>query len=206
MRKSLPDQLPANEDCSLLAAALTYASFGWLVFPLQSSGPEGGCSCGNPDCKKLGKHPRTRHGFKDASTDAARIREWWKEWPDANIGIATGSASGIVVVDIDERHGGIPRLHQLKAKHGGLPLTWIVRTGNGHHLYFKHPGDQVKCFVGRGDCSGIDLRGDGGYVVAPPSLHFTGRKYKWDTNPEEAPLADLPVWLPTLLAKHPSRR
>lgn len=158
----------------MLAAALAYAARGWPVLPL------------------CGKLPRTAHGLHDASTDAACVREWWRRWPDSNVGIRTGVESGLVVLDVDPRHGGLKTLASLEAKHGRLPWTWRVLTGGGgHHHYFRHPGEKVGNSAGTlGD--GLDIRADGGYVVAPPSAHESGNPYKVTREHE---LADLTGWL-----------
>lgn len=179
----------------LLDAALGYARRGWLVLPLHSPAGDGRCSCDRPDCAHPGKHPRTPHGFKDATTDQATIRDWWRRWPHANVGIATGKTSGIAVVDIDRNRGGMESLRGLEAQHGDLPLTAVVRTGNGNHHYFQYPGIHVKSIVGRGDLYGIDVRGDGGYVVAPPSWHASRTQYLWESELEQVQLAPLPAWL-----------
>ena len=83
------------------ADALRYATAGWYVIPLHSPVPNAGCSCGKADCKSIGKHPRTRRGLKDATIDEQTIRQWWRTWPDANVGIVTGARSGLLVIDID---------------------------------------------------------------------------------------------------------
>jgi Bifunctional DNA primase/polymerase, N-terminal len=95
-----------NTMQSMKAAALWYAEHGVPVFPVHYPVQGGGCSCKKPDCAHPGKHPRTPHGFKDATTDQERINSWWAECPFANIGIPTGAASGLVVVDCDPRNGG----------------------------------------------------------------------------------------------------
>src|SRR5947207_3382883 len=85
----------------MIDAAREYAERGWPVLPLWWPRPGIGCACGRPDCSKPGKHPLTRHGLHDASTEAAAIRHWWTRWPRANLGIRTGAASGLLVVDVD---------------------------------------------------------------------------------------------------------
>ena len=103
--------IPATKLARLGRAALHYATqFGWRVFPLHSVDANG-CSCGSPACTgtKPGKHPRTARGCLDATTDADQVRAWWTQWPDANVGVATGG--GLVVIDIDPRHGEIGRAH-----------------------------------------------------------------------------------------------
>src|SRR2546427_13223225 len=105
------DQTP---NPNMLAAVLVYAQRGWSVFPVYTV-VNGQCSCGNTACASPGKHPRTTHGVQDASTDEATIRQWWCRWPGANIGIRTGAVSGLVVLDVDPRHGGDASLEQRKA-------------------------------------------------------------------------------------------
>lgn len=165
-------------DSKLLSAALDYARRGWAVLPLHSAGP-GGCSCRRRKCASAGKHPRTRRGVKNATTDEETIRLWWYRWPNANVGIATGKKSGLVVLDVDPRHGGDESLRELFSGRGTIPKTPTVKTGGGGlHLYFEHPGERVKGRVGV--MPGLDVRADGNYVVAPPSLHVCGEVYSWD--------------------------
>lgn len=163
--------------CSLQEAALQYAERGWCVLPVHEPTGDGGCSCADLKCKHQGKHPRTRRGFKDATTCPDQIRTWWKQWPSANIGIATGSVSGVWVLDIDPRNGGSDGLVDLEAEHGNLPATLTVCTGgDGYHLYFEHTEVEIGCPK---LLPGVEVKGTGGYVVAPPSLHASGMRYKW---------------------------
>jgi hypothetical protein len=161
----------------VLTAALGYAARGWFVFPLHTP-VAGGCSCRNTKCNSVGKQPRTKNGFLDATTDQGQIRQWWSKWPDANIGIRTGSVSGLLVVDVDEKNGkhGGENLAAIAAPFGGLPATPTATTGSGQHLFFRHPDAAV-----RGSASkladGVDVRADGGYVVAAPSLHANRKRY-----------------------------
>lgn len=162
----------------LVAAALGYANHGWPVLPLHTAVGDR-CSCGDAACAHPGKHPRIKTGrdHARATTDVSLIRKWWRQWPTANIGVVTGARSGLVVVDVDPRHGGLDSLRQLEAEHGQLPSAPTVITGSGGlHLYFRHPGGRVPNRVGL--YPGIDLRGDGGLVVCPPSLHAQG-SYRW---------------------------
>lgn len=186
----------------LLAAALKYATWGWPVFPLHSV-RDGKCSCGQERCTSPGKHPRSAHGLKDATTDEGTIRKWWHQWPDANIGVATGAISGLVVLDIDPGRGGAEAFDTLMHRHGPLPSTLEQTTGGGgRHLFFKHPGSQLKVPSRNGALGpGLDVKGDGGYVVIPPSLHSSGRRYQW--NGLTFDVAPLPDWLLTLLADQP---
>ena len=102
--------------------ALAYARQGWPVFPIHTP-TDYHCSCGTPKCKDIGKHPRTPHGWKDATTDEAMIRHWWTRWPQANIGGSTGAVSGFIGLDIDPRHEGDARLRDLERQCGKLPDT-----------------------------------------------------------------------------------
>jgi len=160
---------------SLLEFALQYAGRGWHVFPLHSV-KDGRCTCGKDCGKNAGKHPRVKGGFKAATTDAHQIEAWWGRFPDSNIGIATGSVSGLVIIDIDGA-SGLATLRVLVDRYGTLPRTAIVKTARGWHLYFAMPKTcaAIPCSTGEG----LDVRGDGGYAVAPPSLHLTGHVYQW---------------------------
>lgn len=145
----------------LLDAALCYAANGWAVFP----------------CRPRGKTPLTKNGFKDATTNSDQIRQWWADTPDANIGVATGQISGIWVVDIDGE-AGLTSLRQLAAVGHELPHSTAAGTGKGTHHYYRLPaGQQVKSRAAV--WPGIDIRADGGYVIAPPSVHPSGARYRW---------------------------
>jgi putative DNA primase/helicase len=176
---------PSEE--SVAEDALSYAALGWKVFPLHSV-RDGTCTCSNPTCTNPGKHPRTVHGLKDATTDPEQIRSWWEQWPDANVGIATGVESGLVVVDIDPRHAGT-----LEALGDYLPTYTVRSGGNGWHLYFRYPdGMTIRNNASGKLGQGIDIRGNSGYVVAPPSVHASGERYTWLETGE---IADLPEHL-----------
>lgn len=163
-------------------AALFYAELGWAVIPLHSI-RDGRCTCGRSTCHSPGKHPRTAHGVHDATTDLDQIAAWWMEWPDANVGIVLGRVSGLVVIDVDERAGGLTALADLA---GLIPETLSARTGAGMHWYFRTPEYPVRT---RQLAPGIELRGEGSYVVAPPSRHASGQHYTWLST---AVLAELP--------------
>jgi hypothetical protein len=140
----------------------------------MQSAPGGVCSCSDLDCQNPGKHPRTAHGFKDATQDQDRIAAWWKRWPDANVGIPTGAASGLLVVDCDPRNGGPADRSELIERCGPIPDTAEAITGGGgRHLFFRYGRGAVPKTL----APGIDLKGDGGYVVAPPSAHASGNAY-----------------------------
>jgi Bifunctional DNA primase/polymerase, N-terminal len=182
-----------------LDAALRYARWGWAVFPCHEPS-HGHCSCGHADCSSPAKHPRTRRGLHDATTDPDHLIDWWRRWPSANVGVRTGSASGLVILDIDRRPGGVVSLTRLEQTHGELPPTAMVETGRGRHYWFTHPGGTVPNSAGRLG-PGVDLRGDGGYIIAPPSSHISGRRYRWAAP---HPIAVLPSWILDL-TREPAR-
>ena len=163
-----------SEYPSMYDAAIEYAKKGFAVFPL----------------KYRDKVPLTRNGCKDATTDAAQIKAWWQKYP--NIGLATGSVSQNVFVidlDIDEDRGidGYHSLEDWQREHGDFPETWTAITGRGgYHLYYRGNG-KIKNRAGIID--GVDIRGNGGYVVAPPSIHKNGNRYEWEYSPDEFEIA-----------------
>jgi KaiC/GvpD/RAD55 family RecA-like ATPase len=182
-----------------LKAALAYAARGWLVIPLHNP-KQGVCSCRKKNCSSPGKHPSTQHGLKDGSKNPKQITLWWEKWPDANIGILTGLESGLLVLDVDGEDGKAALL-ALTTAHGALPKTLRTKTGRkgadgkceGCHYYFRAPrGAAIRNSAGALG-KGLDIRADGGYVVAPPSLHSSGLLYEW-LAPEQ-PLADAPPWM-----------
>jgi hypothetical protein len=194
---NIPHTDPPEHADSLVEAALAYAARGWPVFPLHDV-TAGKCSCGRDCGHSAGKHPRTPHGVKDATTDPAQIRAWWDRWPRANIGLATGAASGVAAIDIDPRNGGDFTVEDLEAEHGKFPPTAESLTGGGgRHLLYQHPGAALRCGADALG-PGVDLKADGGYIVAPPSLHASGRYYEWEasSHPDDCPLAPLPAWIP----------
>jgi hypothetical protein len=189
-----------------LVAAMDYAARGWRVVPLHwpKVGPTlpAKCSCGKADCASSGKHPLTRNGLKDGSTDPAVIGAWWRQWPAANVGLVAGAESGFVALDVDPGKGGAESLGEMMSAYGELPETVEARTGSGGtHLLFRHPGKPVANTTNRPG-KGLDVRGDGGYIVAPPSLHACGERYVWidGAGPAQAGLSDAPAWLYSLLA------
>ena len=187
-----------EESAANLSIALGYAGRGWAVFPCHSI-TQGHCTCsGWKTCADQGKHPRTKRGRDDATTDPDLIRRYWGQWPHANIGIATGHESGLAVIDSDPRHGGAEGLAQLEREHGPLPHTIETITGgDGRHLFFAYSAHEtIKNSVGK-LAPGVDVRGDGGYIIAPPSLHLAGKSYEWELahHPEETTLATIPAWV-----------
>lgn len=186
------------------AAALALIHRGVPVFPLWwTDGAR--CGCGKPGCTDQGKHPLGKlvpNGLKDATLDPSVAAQWWALYPDANLGAVTGRRAGVVVVDIDFAAGGDATAADLEAAHAPFPATWAVETGGGGlHLWCAHPGLTVPNSAGKVG-PGVDVRGDGGYVVAPPSRHRSGDRYRWAAawHPDRVPLAELPAWLLALIA------
>jgi len=185
-------------DSDPTATARQLAERGWPVLPCHT--PCGDrCSCGTSDCPSPGKHPRTRHGLHDATCAPDAITRWWRRWPAANPAVRTGASpdgAGIVVIDIDPDAGGAASFERLTTEHRQLPATLEVHTGSGgRHLYFAHPGTPIPNSAGRVG-AGIDVRGDGGYVLVPPSTHRSGGTYRWASC---NPLSELPAWLLDLI-------
>jgi hypothetical protein len=176
----------------MLEAALAHVAAGYKVFPCHSP-VEGGCSCGEAECvtrEKVGKHPRVKDWVNVATADPTRIRVWWRWWPDANIGVPTGEVNGIDVIDIDPRHGGDETWTRI-IRGKTLPITTFVQTGGGgDHVYFTHtPGVTSGANVLG---PGIDVRGDGGYVLGVGSLHASGQRYDHHVG---SGIAEAPSWL-----------
>ena len=169
----------------LLKAALSYARRAIPVFP----------------CELGGKRPLTYNGFWDATTDMKRIEVWWGRWPAANVGVPTGKKSGLLVLDVDPRGGGPESLLALERTNGPLPRTSRARTGGGGmHVFFRYPaGKEVRNSTGWLG-AGLDVRGEGGYVVVPPSR--TQEVYEWI---ERSPLAKA-EWPLECLSRSEGRR
>ena len=163
-------------DTALAEAAVKYASMGFAVLPL----------------KPRGKEPNIAHGVKDATADVAQVKAWWERHPNDNIGLAMGAASGGIVaidIDVDEDAGkdGYDTLRTWENAHGELPETATSITGRGgYHMLYRMEG--VSNSVGRD--TAVDIRSDGGFIVAPPSVHPNGVAYQWEFDPEEFPPAD----------------
>lgn len=178
-----------NSPASIVDSAFSYARMGWPVFPLH------------------GKIPfKDSRGYKDATNSEEQIQTWWSQHPTANIGLATGERSGVVVLDIDMPEGHFS-LKELQATYTPLPNTRRVRTANkGLHYYFQYPqdGKDYKNAVGLQGNIGVDIRATGGYVVLPPSKLYGRLSYIWG-NPETA-IAPLPIWLRDLLIESQQQR
>lgn len=171
---------------------------GWHLLPLHTM-VDGVCSCGK-DCDSPGKHPRVWRGFKDASDKPSDIEYWKNKWPGTNFGVRTGEESGIVVIDVDlQKDVTEGSLEALRDASHELPQdTVIVLTGGGGlHFYYKYPGVRVPCSIGKRLGPGIDVRGDGGYVVMAGSNHVSDGKYEYlaGRSPDEIEIADMPDWM-----------
>jgi hypothetical protein len=163
---------------TMLDHALRYAELGLAVFPCN------------------GKVPMTSRGFKDASTDEEQIRSWWRTCPKANIGMPTGRITKTFVLDVDAGSGGLETLEALQAEHGPIETRTARTGGGGLHFYFLYPdgawGNRA------GFLPGLDIRGDGGYVIVPPSSHQSGGSYAWLA---EVPRKPAPQWLLAQLSR-----
>jgi hypothetical protein len=165
-------------------AALRVARAGWAVFPVRPRD----------------KAPATRNGLLDAKSDVAAVTATWKRWPDLNIGLRCGRESGLVILDVDGDEG-FESLHELEKVHDKLPKTLSVKTPRGgSHFYFQHPGVEIRNTAGFPG-PGLDVRGDGGYVLCPPSIHPNGGVYEVD---DAVVPAAMPDWLKVLLLKRQS--
>jgi len=195
IRSERPCEAPSPSPQSLAEAALEFCGRGWSVIPLHTA-VAGRCSCRDPSCPAPGKHPRVAwERFMRGAAPREGIVRWWRRWPQANVGVVTGQVSGLVVLDVDPRHGGGEALAVFEAAHGALPRTVESLTGGGgQHIYFRHPGNRVPS---RPLAQGLDIKGDGGLVVLPPSVHATGRAYVWETGsaPGDVALAEVPASL-----------
>lgn len=186
---STPAQRPMT-TVTMLDLALDYLGREWSIFPVCT--PTDSRSCQQHGrCEHPGKVPLVR--WKDYQSDialAAEVRQWWRRWPTANIGMATGRLSDVVVIDLDGD------LAWREAERRGLvdgPLALTGRVG-GRHVYCRYRDDEPGNFAHA--IGGIDYRGEGGYVLLPGSLHHTGARYRWLTEPEAGdPLPGLPRWV-----------
>jgi hypothetical protein len=181
---------------SLLDAALDYASRGWPVFPCRGKQPWIAKADGG-------------HGFQDATLDPAQIRRWWSDWPEANIGMPTGAVSNTVVLDVDPAKGGRAAIEALCQSYVPLPPTMQSFTGGGGvHYFFLHPGEALQNSASRLG-PGLDIRGDGGYVILPPSRHPSGpgRQYEWEfSSGPGVTVAECPAWILAVLKEAAPKR
>ncbi len=181
-------------------AAQLYIARRWPVVALHypiGTVAKPACSCDRCwNCPHPGKHPMyfrgtLEHGALSATMNLETVREWFKKSPLANLGIASGARSNLLVLDIDPRNRGDETVAELVKTLGPLPDTVTSLTGGGgKHLLFKHPGGSVRGSLG----SGVDVLGDGKLFVAPPSIHGSGGSYHWElsSTPELVEVAALP--------------
>lgn len=185
---------PEEHPATMLEHALSYLQLGYPVFPVCSPAMVGHKHAG-ADCKNVGKRPLTLwETYQQRLPTIQEVKTWWTRWPNANIGMPTGKLSGIVVLDADSGEA-----KKLAMEQGGVDRTPAVFTGKpgGIHFWLAHPGVEVSNFAHKRP--GLDFRGDGGYVLVPPSLHATGANYRWVGGTDHLTPADVPPWLLALL-------
>lgn len=202
-------RMPALD--TMMDWALFWAGQGIRVFPLHEvyggvctctctrkrcSGDKHGCGA---FCANKGKHPRWHredlpHGLENATANLAQIRRWWMRWPTANVGGAMGGPNQLVALDFDPKNGGDLSLNDLVEAHGdGWLQTLTMKTGSGgFHFLFQYPADQVLRNSAGEVAPGVDTRGEGGYIVLPPSTHASGRLYEMY---RATPVIPAPEWL-----------
>lgn len=185
-----------NPEIPTLAAALEWAGRGFDVLPLHSIDDDGACTCANPKCSSPGKHPRTRHGYKDASRDPEVIDEWFHRWEKSNVGVVPGSG-GCVVIDLDPRNIDPTELDSwMRENEHSLAAAPGVLTGNydsarGRHFWFR---SDLAAESGSGQFqAGIEWKARG-YVLVPPSRHASGTTYEVSGGSFDA-IPDAPDWL-----------
>ncbi|HLL67506.1 MAG TPA: bifunctional DNA primase/polymerase [Micromonosporaceae bacterium] len=154
----------------LLAAALGYARAGIPVLPIHTPTPGGGCSCPDATCTSPGKHPRVRRGVHAATTDLSVLARWWARWPTANVGLRTGLRFDVCDVDAADARRALTAILGPGCARGPL-----AATGRGWHLWFTPTGAASRATI----IDGVDWRGRDATVVAPPSLHVSGVRYRW---------------------------
>ena len=167
-----------SHPSAVAAAAVAYARLGLAVLPLHTI-RDGACTCAaGVNCKSPGKHPLA-DGVHSATTDVAKVERLWRENPDANVGIATGKVSDLVVLDVDPRNGGFETSRRLADELGLLPRTVCSDTGGGgSHRLFRYPDVPCPTRHAPAGLSGLDVQSDGAFIVAPPSRHASGLRYR----------------------------
>ena len=186
----------------MLEHALDYLKRGWSVVPGHTVLEDYTCSCRQPDCDRPGKHPRVRWAeFQTRLPTESEVSYWWRRWPDASIIIITGAISNLGVVDVDPRHGGDEAWREWLQKHPTPETVMALTGGGGVHYLYRHPGREVRNRANM--LPGVDFRGDGGYIVAPPSGHSSGRTYEWDASahPDDMEPIEMPGALVLLVVR-----
>lgn len=182
---------------SMLDHALKYIQRGKFIVPLCWPTIDGNCACGRGHTgKDVGKAPLLGSGWQNLRSAETDVRSWWQRWPNANIGILL-EPSGLLVLDIDSEAGGI------EAHKNGLPSGPTVKTGSGEHHYFSTPAGVSGRTTKRGESRAMDVLA-AGFVVAPPSLHRSGRRYTWEQSSLDSPLTEPPKWIVDLLVARPT--
>lgn len=166
-----------NNKNEMVEAVIAYAKKGLKVIPVHGVRSDGSCTCNNPDCRNIGKHPREKNWPQVATTNITTIEAWWEKYPDANVGIVPDS--GLVVVDVDPRNGGDKSIVSVYKSINYKPVAPKVLTGGGgFHEYYKSTSPLIKNRTGA--IPGGDIKTAGGFVVAPPSRHSSGNTYRHD--------------------------
>lgn len=159
-----------------------YISYNWKIFPIHTI-IHNKCSCNNPNCSSPAKHPLIFNSFRSATSNLALIKSWFNKYTHCNWAIATGQTSNLIVVDVDIDKNGVKSIEPLK-----MPITYTVLSGHGYHYYFKLPPKYHNLRSFTAILPGIDIKSNGGYIVAPPSKHINGQNYEVYLDTPPAPL------------------
>ena len=185
-----------SERNELEIGALDCARRGWRVVPLHPAS-----SCGRKKCKDICKHSLNRNGLDDATLNEQTIHQWWQKWPNANVGVATGEHSGVVVLEVHPDQGGNRSLSFLEEILEELRDTVEIVTEEGTRLLlFSYPDDGQVVTSGTHAGKALVLEGNGGLFVAPPSRNGRGQPYRWHSDENLPPLgheltlARMPSW------------
>lgn len=192
----MDDTLAAWLSTSIGSFAKAYVS-SFKVFPVHGVRDDLSCTCGDIECKNIGKHPFTKHGLNDASGNIVEVAALFQYRSDLNIALRTGEVSGFFVLDVDGQKGGFKSLDELMLTYDEFPPTIVITTGRGCHIYFNYPKNtEIKNRTNF--MPGLDIRGNGGYVVGVPSRHASGKNYEHSPNSKDS-TADAPIWFLSLL-------
>jgi Bifunctional DNA primase/polymerase, N-terminal len=193
------DLLAALGDLDCARAAPVYAALGFPVVPMHTARPGGSCSCPDQACPDPGKHPRLRGWQRLAAADATVVGKWWRRWPQANLALLTGRRFDVLDLDGEQGEEALRTVLSIAPTEHPGP---VARTGGGgwHLLYAPTGlGNRVRFMPG------MDWRGCGGLIVAPPSQHTSGTRYTW-ARPLTAALPEVPAGLLRLLVPAPAGR
>ena len=196
--KSRADQLALRKE--MVRWALVYVDLGWPIIPLWSVDKNGKCVCRRKHCHSPGKHPHSRlvpKGVEDATKNREKVKLWFAS-NDLNIGILTGSESGLLVLDVDTDKGGNESLATLESRYGKFDAIEAVTGSGGKHLVMQYPkGRRIAHWVNE-LAPGLFVRATGDYIVACPSRHASGGRYEWKNEPAIIELPLCPEWLFTM--------